>query len=122
MRRLHDHDEAAKLLSAALASQADDPRATPSDRYAVLMLLVDAHRWAARLPDLVSAAERAIAVARELGDAEALARAAMSASVDVLWRSAPPGEVNRVVVDALEESLLGPVSYTHLTLPTNREV
>ena len=48
-------------------------------------------------------------------------------TIDELNRQAEAilAEVERAVVgkrEALELVLLGPVSYTHLTLPTNREV
>jgi hypothetical protein len=52
-----------------------------------------------------SAAEQAIAVAHDLDDVERLARAAISASHEVLWRSAPPGESNAAVLAALRTSL-----------------
>ena len=103
--RLHDHDRAAALLRSALDSQRDDPASTASERFGVLMRLVESLRWAGRLADLVAAVEEAVAVAREVDEPEAVARAAMSPTVDVLWRSAPPGELNPVVVGALEESL-----------------
>jgi DNA-binding SARP family transcriptional activator len=104
-RRLHDHDEAAVLLDGALASMADDPAATGADRFAVLMDLAEAHRWAGRQGDLVLVTEQAIAVARDNGDHEAVAQAAVAVSTGVLWRAAPPGETNEVVGDALQESL-----------------
>ncbi|MEZ0581134.1 BTAD domain-containing putative transcriptional regulator [Nocardioides sp. MH1] len=104
-RRLHDHDEAAALLDGALQSMEDDAIASATDRLAVLMDLAEAHRWAGRQGDLVQAAERAVAAAREIGDAEALARAAVTVSTGVLWRSAPPGRTNDVVLGALHDSL-----------------
>ncbi|WP_188113244.1 AfsR/SARP family transcriptional regulator [Nocardioides humilatus] len=105
VRSLNEYDEAATWLRSALDSQRDDPEATEEERLALLMDLIDDYRWAARLPDLVAATEEAIALARSRGDIEAVAQAAISASQDVLWRSAPPGEINEVVVGALEEAL-----------------
>ncbi|GAB7004035.1 hypothetical protein JCM18899A_15070 [Nocardioides sp. AN3] len=104
-RRLHAYDEAAELLRAALNSMAEDPDAALRDRYDTLMDLVEAYRWAALLPSLVTCAEEAIDVAEQMCDAEAVARAAASATQSSLWRSAPPGEVNEKVVAALEGSL-----------------
>ncbi|UMG91989.1 BTAD domain-containing putative transcriptional regulator [Nocardioides sp. TF02-7] len=103
-RRMHEHDEAAGLLRSAVDSQAADPAVTPLERYDVLLRLVDAHRWSANLPGLVAAAEEAIGIAHDLADPELLARAAISASHEVLWRSAPDGETNPTVTSALRTS------------------
>ena len=102
---LHAYDQVAELLTRALDTLARDPTATPRERYDLLMSLVDAYRWSALLPELVRCVEQAIAVAEELGDPEAVARAAMAATQGGLWRSAPPGRVNELVVGALRTSL-----------------
>ncbi|WP_346386544.1 BTAD domain-containing putative transcriptional regulator [Nocardioides sp.] len=102
---LHAYDEVVELLRAALESLEDDPKATPRDRYDVLMALTEAYRWSALLPDLVGCVEQAIAVGKELGDSEAVARAAIATTKGALWRSAPPGQTNEVVIDALRGSL-----------------
>ncbi|MGZ4448771.1 MAG: BTAD domain-containing putative transcriptional regulator [Nocardioides sp.] len=104
-RRLHAHDEAAELLCAALGALDLDPAAEPADRYATLMSLAVAYRWSALLPQLVATVEEAIAVAKQVRDPEAVARAAIATTQGALWRSAPPGETNDVVVDALRGSL-----------------
>ena len=104
-RGLHAYEELVDLLRQALAALEQDPGATARDRYAVLTASIDAYRWAALLPDLVRCVEAAIAVARELDDPDAVARAAIATTHGVLWRSAPPGEVNELVVDALRGSL-----------------
>ena len=104
-RRLHAHDEAGELLARALEAQREDPAATARDRYDLLLSLVEAWRWAARLPALVQAVEDAIDVGNELGDPAAVARAAIATSQGVLWRSAGPGEVNDKVVGALRGCL-----------------
>ncbi|WP_244929340.1 BTAD domain-containing putative transcriptional regulator [Nocardioides sp. W7] len=106
-RALHAHDEAAALLTDALDSLDADPESTPQAQYAVLMQLVDAYRWAALLPQLVATVERAVAVAREIGDPAAVAGAAIAPTFGTLWRSAPDGEVNDTVVTALRTSLAG---------------
>jgi hypothetical protein len=69
------------------------------------MALIEAYRWSARLPDLVRAVEEAIVVGKQLRDPEAVARAAISTTEGVLWRSGEPGEVNEEVVAALRGSL-----------------
>lgn len=104
-RRLHDHDRAASLLDGAVASMAADPAATVADRFEVLMDQAESYRWAGRQGDLVRVAEEAIAAGHELDDADRVARAAVAVSTGVLWRSAPDGERNDVVVGALEQSL-----------------
>jgi hypothetical protein len=104
-RRLHAYDEAAELLERAVTATEDDPEATPAARYDLLLRLMDAYRWAARLPQLVGTVERAVAVGKQMRDPEAVARAAIATSRDGLWRSAPPGQVNDVVVSALRGSL-----------------
>jgi hypothetical protein len=104
-RRLHAYDEAADLLRAALTAMEGDSGASLRDRYDTLMDLIEAYRWAALLPSLVQCAEEAIDVAKQMRDPEAVARAATSATQSSLWRSAPPGEVNEKVVDALRGTL-----------------
>lgn len=104
-RRLYAYDDEARLWRAALDALAGDPEATARQRYDLLLGLVDACRWAADLPALVSAVEAAIAVGKELQDPVAVARAAISTTQSVLWRSAPPGQVNELVVGALRGTL-----------------
>ncbi len=104
-RRLHAYDEAANLLEQALGAMDDDVEAAPPDRYDVLLALMDAYRWSADLPHLVATVERAIEVGEQMGDPEAVARAAVATSRDGLWRSAPPGQTNETVVSALRGSL-----------------
>jgi DNA-binding SARP family transcriptional activator len=103
-RALHAHDEAAALLSGALESLDSDPEATPETRYAVLLQLVDAYRWAALLPQLVATVEKAIGVAREIGDPEAVAGAAIAPTFATLWQAGAGGRSTSVVA-ALHESL-----------------
>ena len=104
-RRLHAHQEAAELLCGALESQAVDREATPRDRYDVLGGLIEAYRWSAMLPQLVWTVEQAIEAGKAMGDSAAVARAAIATTQGGLWRSAPPGRVNEVVVAALRGSL-----------------
>ena len=82
-----------------------DAQATPRDRYDLLMALIEEYRWAAQLPALVATVEQAIVVGKQLRDPEAVARAAISTTIGVLWRSGPPGGINEDVVAALRGSL-----------------
>lgn len=105
-RRLYAHQQSAHLLRTALAAMADDPEATPHERYDVLMALVDAYRWSGMWPELVATVEQALSVARdELGDVELTARAAGATSQGALWQSAGAGEVHGEIVGALRWSL-----------------
>ncbi|HEU5037129.1 MAG TPA: BTAD domain-containing putative transcriptional regulator [Nocardioides sp.] len=104
-RRLYAYDQAAELLEGALVSLDTDAQATLRDRYDVLMALMEAYRWAAQLPDLVATVEQAIEVGKQLRDPEAVARAAISTTEGVLWRSGEPGAINPEVVGALRGSL-----------------
>ncbi len=104
-RGLHAHEEAADLLVAALQALGGDAAATPSDRYRLLLELIDCYRWSARVPELVGAVEEAIDAAEELGDLELAARAALSATQGGLSQSAPPGVVNERVVGTLRAAL-----------------
>nr|WP_281366593.1 AfsR/SARP family transcriptional regulator [Nocardioides thalensis] len=103
--RLYDHGQAADLLSGALASMDHDPEATLEDRYAVLMELAEADKWAVRIQHLVSVVEEAIRIGKELRDPERVARAALAPSTGVLWRTAPAFEENGLVIAAMRGSL-----------------
>ena len=104
-RGMHAHEEAADLLVAALEAGAADPESTPADRYDLLLRLIEAYRWSARLPELVGAVQAAIDAAEEMGDLELAARAALSATQGGLWQSAPDGQVNERVVGTLRTAL-----------------
>lgn len=104
-RRFFAYDEAAELLEGALVSLDSDGQATLRDRYHLLTALMEAYRWAAQLPDLIATVEQAIEIGRRLDEPEAIARAAVSTTEGVLWRSGPPGAINEEVVGALRESL-----------------
>ncbi|CCH76795.1 Transcriptional activator domain [Nostocoides japonicum T1-X7] len=104
-RGVHAHEEATELLLRALDIAPHDPTATLRDRYDLLMLLVESYRWRTLWPQLVATIEEAIEVAEEIGDPDLVGGAAISMTVGGLWRSAPAGEVNPVVVDALRRTL-----------------
>ncbi|MBM9461594.1 AAA family ATPase [Nocardioides sp. zg-536] len=103
--RVHAYDDAAELLQTALALQAGDPAAGPRERLALLEQAIEVYRWAGMLPELIGAVERSIAAADELGEVTALAHAATQTTHRMLWRSAPFGAVNEVVVGALRRAL-----------------
>ncbi|WP_191908019.1 BTAD domain-containing putative transcriptional regulator [Nocardioides cynanchi] len=104
-RRRYAHEKAAELLRGALDTMADDPAATPRDRYDVLMQLIDAYRWAALWTELTGAVAEAVAVGESLGDVELTARAAVATTQGTLWQSAAPGQVHHEIVAALRRSL-----------------
>ena len=104
-RRIHAHEQAAELLRAALEALADDPGATPRDRYDLLMDLAEAHRWRGDWSPLQQATEQAIAVADAMGDVRLLARAASAMTIGALWQSAPHGVVHDGVVASLRRCL-----------------
>ncbi|WP_193314477.1 BTAD domain-containing putative transcriptional regulator [Georgenia ruanii] len=105
-RRLHAHDDAAELLRSAREALAADPGATARDRYAVLMTLAEAHRWAGDWAGLAAASRDAAAVAEELGDVELLARAACAPTTGALWQLAEAGMVSALAVATLRRVLV----------------
>lgn len=104
-RALHAHEDRAELLTAALTAMADDPAATARDRFDARMELADAHRWSARWTELAAGVAAAIDEAREIGDPELLAAAALATTQGALWQATNHGEVNEVVVTALRDAL-----------------
>ncbi|WP_454778249.1 BTAD domain-containing putative transcriptional regulator [Georgenia muralis] len=105
VRRFHAYEQAAELLTAALASIDVAGGATARERYDILLDLVDAYRWAGSWEGLVATAERAVAVAEEIGDVELLVRAASAPTVGALWQSAPEGQVHAGMVATLRRAL-----------------
>lgn len=103
--RVHAYLDAAELLQGALALQQLDDAVTPGDELDLLQQAVDVYRWASMLPELVAAVERSIEVAEAAGDLTRSARAATQTTRRMLWRSAPYGEVNELVVGALRRAL-----------------
>ena len=90
-------DEAAERLRAALELRIE----SPSERAAVLLELGTAGHRAGRAVDALEAFSAAAEIAREQGDAELLARAAIGYE-DACWR---PGIVDRGAVELLEEAI-----------------
>jgi hypothetical protein len=105
MRTRHAYSTATDLVTAGLESMADDPAATPEDRYRLLMELTDTHRWQGDWVSLLETATRAIEVATELDDVRRLAEAASSMTRGALWQSPAHGADHPVVLDALRRSL-----------------
>ena len=104
-RRVHAHSSTASLLEAALQSHAQDPDASPVERYDMLVELADAHRWRGSWTELLGAVERAIETADELGDVARLARAAAAMTTGAMWQSPSHGQVHETVVAALRRAL-----------------
>ena len=99
------HDEEAALLERALTAQSDDSESGARERVGVLLCLTTAAKWGGNWPRVVEAVEEAVMLARDLGDVELLAEAAMAATLGVLWQSAPEGATNPLVVGALRQAL-----------------
>ena len=102
---LYAYEEAVEFLTEALVALAEDSEATGRDEYDVLLDLALADRAAGDWLNLRPVAHRAVAVAERLGDAEALARAAILTSTDALWQSTHHGQVDEQMVDALRRAL-----------------
>jgi DNA-binding SARP family transcriptional activator len=100
--RLQAHEDAADLLGAALRSQVQDPAATPTQRYDVLMARALACRGAADSDGQRAATAEAIELAGEAEDVQRLAVAASTSSEGALWSNRPQGEVDTATVHALQ--------------------
>ncbi len=99
------HEESAALYSAALETLVDDPTATDVDEFDVALSLAESLRRSGDWSAVVGVIERAIGIARRIGDAEYLARAAIVPSQGSIWFSAFYGQQNDAVVDALRDAL-----------------
>lgn len=107
----HYAEEAAHL-TLALDLQRADHSATAGERYELLMLTTDAHRWSGDWRGVSDCVDAASLLVGRLGDpadrtatAELAART-LSANLDgALWQVRPYGEVHAPVVDALTEVL-----------------
>ena len=102
--RVYSYVDAAGLLETALDLLRSDAQAGPDLELELLAQAIDVYQWAAMRPDLVAAVERSIEIATSLGDVVLLARAAIQGTRQILWRSAPFGAVNEVVVTALRRA------------------
>lgn len=106
------YDEEAAHLTLALDLQRTDPTASARERYELLMLATDAHRWSGDWQGVSDCVDAATRLVDQLGDpadrsatAELAART-LSANLDgALWQVRPYGEVHAPVVDALTEVL-----------------
>lgn len=105
--RVHAHEQTMDLLREALRALESDPAASAQDRYAVLMDLVEASRWAGDWTSLVITAEQAMAVADRIGDVTLLARAASAGIGGGLWQTASQGAPHAGIVAALRRALDG---------------
>jgi DNA-binding SARP family transcriptional activator/tetratricopeptide (TPR) repeat protein len=103
--RVFGYEEAAELLRSALDAQRDDPLATTTDRYDLLMKRADACRWSADVRTMDSCLLEAIEAGRELGDYERAARAAVGSTEGSLWATREYGVIEPQTIKALEEVL-----------------
>lgn len=92
--------DAAQQLRVALDLQSEDAAATVDERLDLLQQAQDACRWGAMRPELIALVEEAVVLASSVGDVVRAAEAATAPS-SMIWRSAPDGQINDVVVDAL---------------------
>ncbi|OBG39302.1 BTAD domain-containing putative transcriptional regulator [Mycolicibacter heraklionensis] len=106
------YDEEAAHLVLALDLQRTDRTASARERYELLMLATDAHRWSGDwqgVSDCVDAATLLVGRLSDPADRSATAELAartLSANLDgALWQVRPYGEVHAPVVDALTEVL-----------------
>jgi DNA-binding SARP family transcriptional activator len=102
---VHAHEEARDLLHAALAAQEQDPAAAWSDRYDLLLALVDSCRLLADWAELTAHADRAVEVAETAGDAERAAYAAVQPAFGALWQPQTSGASHARTIAALRRAL-----------------
>ena len=100
--RLLAHEEAARLYELALSALAIDPAAEDALECRLHLALGDALARAGDLARAQDAFLRAVAMARSLGDAEALAAAALGYGGRIVWARAG---TDHLVVHLLEEAL-----------------
>lgn len=98
-------EEAADLLTQAIAVTALDPAATDLDRYRLRMQLADAFRWSGDRAGMDVALRAAIVDAERLGDDELAARAAIGSLEGAAWFPRAYAEVETDRVRALRRSL-----------------
>ena len=98
-------EEAADLLTQALAVTALDPVATDLDRYRLRMQLADAFRWSGDRAGMDAVLRAAILDAERLGDDELAARAAIGSLEGAAWFPRAYAEVETDRVRALRRSL-----------------
>jgi DNA-binding SARP family transcriptional activator len=106
-RALHAHDEAVELFELAAQAMAQDPGAGAADRIHLLLDLGGSARLLGRMVRTAEASHEAMALARELGDLDVLARAAMLHSEGALWQPSDYDQVDTAIVDALRTCLAG---------------
>jgi len=98
-------EEAAGLLSEALAVSGKDPTATGRDRYDLRMRLADACRWSGDRAGMDAALRAAIADAEQLGEVELAARAAIGSLEGSAWFPRAYAEIEADRIRALRNSL-----------------
>ena len=118
--------EAEKVLEAAGALQAQ-ARALQGEVSGTLVIGTvgdpDSLRLGSLLGGLVAALPL-LEIKTRAGDAEVLREAVATSTLQASFYIGPniPREVSGLALQSLQYRIAAPVSYTHLTLPTNREV
>ncbi|WP_432826944.1 ATP-binding protein [Dactylosporangium sp. CA-092794] len=106
-RRMHGYEEAAALLTAAVAAQDRDRECAPAERYDLSMAWADACRWAGDRERQLAALDRAGRAADALGDVTRLARACVGAAEGSVWTIRDVFVVHAPAVSALRRVLRG---------------
>jgi hypothetical protein len=99
------YEEASRLYRVAVEGLAQDPQATPVDRYDVLIGLLRARKRAMDVKGALAVQAEAVEVARALGDVERVAQAAVAVSLEAVWNWRDYGEVDEAAVATLEHVL-----------------
>lgn len=97
--------EAVRLLHQAVAQQRREHGLDDRERHELLLLLIDAHRWAGDWDGVAATVDRAVEIAERMGDPELVARSAMSTLEGDVWQVRTFGVVHAPVIAALERSL-----------------
>jgi DNA-binding SARP family transcriptional activator len=98
-------EEAAGLLTEALAAAEMDPTAIERDRYDLRMRLADACRWSGDRAGMDAALRAAIADAEQLGEVELVARAAIGSLEGSAWFPRAYAEVETERIRTLRNAL-----------------
>ncbi|MFG2042447.1 AAA family ATPase [Dactylosporangium sp. NPDC048998] len=104
-RAVHGYEEAAALLAAARAAQAQDRSCTAVERYDLLMAHAAAGQWIGDRVTQLDALDLACRAAEELGDVHRLARAAIGSADGSVWTIRDRTVVHAPAVAALRRVL-----------------
>ncbi|MEV8514867.1 AAA family ATPase [Dactylosporangium sp. NPDC051484] len=104
-RAVHGYEEAAALLAAARAAQAQDRSCTAVERYDLLMAHAEAGQWIGDRVTQLDALDLACRAAEELGDVQRLANAAVRSADGSVWTIRDRTVVHAPAVAALRRAL-----------------